>query len=166
VKGALSEDAKPHSVFNFKDYFGGHLGAHVYQFELNKDESELRVRRLDFTKGTTIGEYLMTEAAPGEGFTKIDQQPSIISDMLKDLGIKLQDQRPFEVLVQPLGETDYFLYHEEDRSHTGRHKVYLINKDRKCVDSILISKQNWVPVVDQMNPSVFYLVNDGSQKHL
>jgi hypothetical protein len=99
VKGALSEDAKPHSVFNFKDYFGGHLGAHVYQFELNKDESELKVRRLDFTKGTAIGEYLMTEAVPGEGFTKIEQQPSIISDTLKDLGIKLQDQRPFEVLI-------------------------------------------------------------------
>jgi hypothetical protein len=99
MKGALSEDAKPHTVFNFKDYFGEHLGAHVYQFELNKDESELKVRRLDFKKGTTIGEYLMTETAPGEGFKKIDQQPSIISDMLKDLGIKLQDQRPFEVLI-------------------------------------------------------------------
>jgi hypothetical protein len=62
---ALSEDAKLQTVYRFKDYFGGHLGAHIYQFELNKDESELRVRRLDLTKGTTIGEYLMTEAKPG-----------------------------------------------------------------------------------------------------
>jgi len=98
-EGALSEDSKLLTEFKFKDYFGGHLGAHVYQFELNKDESELKVRRLDFTKGTTIGEYLMTEANPGEGFTKIEQQPSIISDLLKELGIKLQDQRSFEVLI-------------------------------------------------------------------
>jgi hypothetical protein len=67
---------------------------------------------------------------------------------LKELGIKLQDQRPFEVLIQPLGDTDYFIYHEEDRSHTGYHKVYLINKERKSVDSIIITKQNWIPVVD------------------
>jgi hypothetical protein len=147
-EGAFSDDAKLQTVYRFKDFFGGHLGAHVYQFELSKYESELRVRRLDFSKGTTIGEYLMTEAKPGKGFTKIEQQPSIISDLLKELGIKLQDQRGFEVLIQSLGETDYFIYHEEDRSHTGYNKVYLINKERKSVDSILITKQNWIPVLD------------------
>ena len=42
----------------------------------------------------------------------------------------------------------------------------MINKERKSVDSILITKQNWVPVVDLKNPSVFYLVNDSSQKRI
>jgi hypothetical protein len=51
-------------------------------------------------------------------------------------------------MIQSLGETDYFIYHEEDRSHTGYNKVYLINKERKSVDSILKTKQNWVPIVD------------------
>lgn len=107
------------------------------------------MRHLDFKKSATIGEYLMTETAPGGGFTKIDQQPSTISDLLKDLGIKLQDMRLIEVLIQHLGETGYFLYHEEDKFNTGHHKVYLINTIKKCVDSIIISKQNWIPVVDQ-----------------
>jgi hypothetical protein len=166
MEGALSEDEEPQTVFNFEDHFGGDFNGLNYQFELSKDESELRVRQLDFKKSTTIGEYLMTETTPGGGFTKIDQQPSTISDLLKDLGIKLQDQRLIEVLIQPLGETGYFLYHEEDRFHTGHHKVYLINTKRKCVDSILISKQTWVPVVDQKNPSVFYLVNGNNQKRI
>jgi len=126
---------------------------------LSKDESELRVRELDSDKTKKIGEYLMTEATQGEGFTKIDQQPSTIPDLLKDLGIKLQDQEHFEVMIKPLGETGYFLYHEESRSHTGNQKVYLINTKRNSVDSIIISKQDWVPVVDQKDPSVFYLVN-------
>jgi hypothetical protein len=65
-------------------------------------------------------------------------------------------------LFKPLGETGYYLLYEEDRSHTGYHKVYLINIKRKCVDSILISKQIWVPVVDQLNTSTFYLVNGPS----
>ena len=69
-------------------------------------------------------------------------------------------------MIQPLGETGYFLYHEEDRFHTGHHKVYLINTKRKCVDSIIISKETWIPVVDQKNPSVFYLVNGTTQKRI
>jgi hypothetical protein len=85
---------------------------------------------------------------------------------LKDLGIKLQDQRLIEVLIQPLGQTGYFLYHEEDRFHTGYNKVYMINTKRKCVDSIIISKETWIPVVDQKNPSVFYLVNGATQKRI
>jgi hypothetical protein len=72
----------------------------------------------------------MTETTPGDGFTQIDEQPSTISDLLRDLGIKLQDNRPLEMLIQPLGETGYFLYHEENRTHTGDHKVYLINSER------------------------------------
>jgi hypothetical protein len=166
LEGAFSEDEEPQTVFNFEDHFGGDFDGLYYQFELSKDECELRVRHLDFKKSTTIGEYLMTETTPGGGFTKIDQQPSTISDLLKDLGIKLQDQRLIEVVIQPLGETGYFLYHEEDRFHTGHHKVYLINTKRKCVDSIIISKKTWVPVVDQKNPTVFYLVNGNSQKRI
>ena len=71
-EGAFSEDAKLQTVYRFKDYFGGHLGAHVYQFELSKDESELRMRYLDSEKDI-IDEYLMTETTPGEGFTKIEK---------------------------------------------------------------------------------------------
>jgi hypothetical protein len=52
------------------------------------------LRELGFKNGTvTILEYLMTEDTPGEGFIQIDQQLSIISGLLKDLGIKMQDQR-------------------------------------------------------------------------
>jgi hypothetical protein len=91
----------------------------------------------------------MTESTPGEGFTIIDEQPSTISDLLKELGIKVQDQRPFGVMIHPLGDTGYFLYHEEDRYHTGYQKVYLINSTKKCVDSILLSKQTWIPDVDR-----------------
>jgi hypothetical protein len=53
------------------------------------------VRQLDFKKRTTINEYLMTETIPGEGFKNINKEPPTISDLLKDLGIKLQDQRHF-----------------------------------------------------------------------
>lgn len=61
-----------------------------FQFELSENENEVRVRHFDYKKSTTtIDEYLMTENTPGEGFTKIDQQPSNFSDLLKDLGIKL-----------------------------------------------------------------------------
>jgi hypothetical protein len=77
------------------------------------------LRELDFKNGTvTILEYVMTEDTPGEGFIQIDQHPSTISDLLKDLGIKLQDQRSIDELIQPLGESGYLLYHEEVRSHT------------------------------------------------
>jgi hypothetical protein len=77
------------------------------------------LRELDFKNGTgTILENLMTEDTPGEGFIKIDQQPSTISDLLKELGIKLLDQRSIDELIQPLGESGYLLYHEEVRSHT------------------------------------------------
>jgi hypothetical protein len=71
---------------------------------------------MDYKKGSTIGEYLMTETTPGEGFTQIDDQPSTISDLLTDLGIELQDNMPLEALIQPLGGTGYFLCHVENRS--------------------------------------------------
>jgi hypothetical protein len=61
-----------------------------FNFEMSKNESEVRVRHFDYEKSTTtIDEYLMTENTPGEGFTKFFQQPSNFSDLLKDLGIKL-----------------------------------------------------------------------------
>lgn len=51
------------------------------------------MRQLDFKKNTIIVEFLMTETTPGEGFTTIEQQFSAISNLLKDLAIKLLDQR-------------------------------------------------------------------------
>jgi hypothetical protein len=39
-------------------------------FKLSKDESELRVRNIDSEK-KVIGEYVMTETTPGEGFINI-----------------------------------------------------------------------------------------------
>ena len=74
-------------MFNVFDVSG-------YQFELSKDESELRVRYLDsWNSATTINEWLMTETNPGDGFTIIEKQPSTFSDLLKDVGIKLQSHR-------------------------------------------------------------------------
>jgi hypothetical protein len=138
-----------------------------YNFELSKDESEVRVRNLDFkNRSTMIFEWLMTETNPGDGFTIIEKQPSTISDLLKDVGIKLQNGRYIEDKIKILGETGYFLYHETDTSKTGHHKVYLINSQRKSVDSIIISKETWIPVVDQKNPSVFYLVNPNINKRI
>lgn len=116
------------------------------------------MRQLDFmNSATTIFEWLMTETNPGDGFTIIEQQPTTISDLLRDVGIKLQKKRPIENIIKILGETGYFLYHEFDYSETGNCKIFLINTKRRCIDSILISKQSFVPVVDQKNSSVFYL---------
>jgi hypothetical protein len=71
------------------------------------------VRQLVFyNDATTIFEWLMTENNPGDGFTIIEKQPSTISDLLKDVGIKLQSGRPIEDIIKILGETGYFLYHE------------------------------------------------------
>jgi hypothetical protein len=53
----------------------------------------------------------MTETTPGEGFTKIDQQPSTISDALKYLKIRLHTNYDN---VHPLGETGYFLFNYFD----------------------------------------------------
>lgn len=113
-----------------------------------------------------IVERLITETSPGEGFNKIEQQPSSISDMLNDLSIKIQDRAEIKKLINPLGENGYFLYHEDNSFHSGQNKVYLINTKRKSVDSIIISKQTWVPVVDKRKPSVFYLVNKNIDQHI
>ena len=92
MEGALSEDVKPQAVFSFKDYFGEDFDKRDYHFELSKDESEIRVRQLKFNNNsTTRVEWFMTETTPGDGFTIIHQQPSAISDLLKDVGIKLQN---------------------------------------------------------------------------
>jgi hypothetical protein len=77
VQGAFSEDEEPKAVFSFNQYFGDYLGEH-FQFELRNDETELIVRRKEYKKGSTIGEYLMTETTPGDGFTQIAEQPSTI----------------------------------------------------------------------------------------
>jgi hypothetical protein len=105
--------------------------------------------QLDFNNSsTTIVEFLMTETNPGDGFTIIEQQPSTISDLLKDVGIKMKSDRPIKQIIKILGETGYFLYHELNNYETGNDKVYLINTNRRCIDSILVSKQSFVPVVD------------------
>ena len=82
----------------------------------------------------------MTETTPGQGFTNIDLLSSTISDMLKDLGIKMKSNKDIYELIHSLGETGYLLYHEEDLSRTGYNKFHLINTKRKSVDSILLSK--------------------------
>jgi hypothetical protein len=70
------------------------------------------VRHFDYKNSTTtIDEYLMTENTPGEGFTKIDQQPSDFSDLLKDLGIKLYN-KALKEFIFPLGETGYYMFVE------------------------------------------------------
>jgi hypothetical protein len=69
-------------------------------------------------------------------------------------------------LIQPLGDTGYFLYHEENRLQTGHNNFYLIDTKMKCVDSILISKQSWLPIVDQKIPYVFYLVDTKSERRI
>ena len=120
-----------------------------YQFELSKDdESEVRLRLLDYD-AQVIGEYLMTESTPGEGFTQIDQQPSTVSDMLKEIGINLSYWN-LNKIFQPIGETGYFIKIQEDWSDNEKrlHKFYLINTKKKCVDCILISKHGWSVVLD------------------
>ena len=83
-EGALSEDEEPQTVFSFRDQF--EFSVDRVDFKLSKDESKLKMitEHLD---EDFIGEYIMTETTQGEGFTNIDQQPSTISDVLKDLGI-------------------------------------------------------------------------------
>jgi hypothetical protein len=83
-EGALSEDEELETVFSFRDQF--EFSVDRVDFKLSKDESKLKMitEHLD---EDFIGEYIMTETTQGEGFTNIDQQPSTISDVLKDLGI-------------------------------------------------------------------------------
>jgi hypothetical protein len=46
----------------------------------------------------------MTEVSQGEGFTKIEEQPLISTDLLKDLGIKImQYERGLMEFFKPLG---------------------------------------------------------------
>ena len=116
-------------------------------------------------KGTgknSIAEYLMTESSPGEGFTKIVKQPSIISDLLKELSIEINDL--CEDMILPLGETEYFIFYDYTAVDVSIYKVYLINKKRKCVESIIISNLKWHPVVNQCNPSIFYLFQQYNDK--
>jgi hypothetical protein len=113
-----------------------------------------------------INEWLMTETNPGDGFTIIEKKPSTISDLLKDVGIKLQSRRTIKEMIKILGETGYFLYHEIDISGAKNDKVYLININKRCVDSILISKQSFVPLVCQKNSSVFYMVSNNIDKRI
>jgi hypothetical protein len=68
--------------------------------------------------------------------------------MLKDLRIKVTNY-----YCIPLGETGYFLINYHRLS-------YLINKKRKCIESIIISKEGYTAVVDYNIPKVFYLVNE------
>jgi hypothetical protein len=67
----FSMDKRPKTVFSFIETFRtSNIGSDSAQFELSKDESEIRIRYLN--KGM-LDEYLMTETIPGEGFAKIDQ---------------------------------------------------------------------------------------------
>ena len=104
----------------------------------------------------------MTETSPGEGFTKIDKQPSIISDLLKELSIEINNLS--EDMILPLGETEYFICNDYTAVDVSIYKVYLINKKRKCVESIIISNLKWYPVVNQSNPSIFYLFQQYNDK--
>ena len=85
---AFSKNEKPQTLFSLKDQF--ELSVDRVDFKLSKDETKIKVITEDWANDI-IGEYLMTETTPGEGFTKIDQQPSAISDVLKYLGIELQE---------------------------------------------------------------------------
>jgi hypothetical protein len=42
-----------------------------YDWQLNSKETEVKMRYLDYKKGGAIKEYILTEASPGEGFTKV-----------------------------------------------------------------------------------------------
>jgi hypothetical protein len=57
----------------------------------------------------------------------------------------------------PLGETGYFLYNDLTGS-------YLINKERKCIESNIKSKESYTAEVDYNIPDVFYLVNEEKDK--
>jgi hypothetical protein len=74
--------------------------------------------------------------------------------MLKDLGIELTSN-----YCIPLGETGYFLFNDSTGS-------YLINKKRNCIESIIISKENYTAEVDYNIPNVFYLVNEEKDKRI
>jgi hypothetical protein len=90
----------PQIEFLFGAYFGLFFNEQEYQFELSKDESEVRVRHVDIrNSATTINEWLMTETNPGDGFTIIEKKPSTISDLLKDVGIKLQSRRKIKKMI-------------------------------------------------------------------
>jgi hypothetical protein len=75
--------------------------------------------------------------------------------MLKDLGIEIESN-----YCVPLGETGYFLYHDEETFSC------LINKKRKCIESIIISKESYTAVVDYNTPNVFYLVNEEKDRRI
>jgi hypothetical protein len=42
----------------------------------------------------------------------------------------------------------------------------LINKKRECIESIIISKDSYTPVVDYNIPYVFYLFNEKNDKRI
>jgi hypothetical protein len=75
--------------------------------------------------------------------------------MLNDLGIELTSN--YHCI--PLGETGYFLYNDRTGS-------YLINKKRKCIESIIISKESYTPVADYNIPNAFYLFNEEKDKRI
>lgn len=103
-----------------------------------------------------INEWLMTETKTGDGFTIIEKQPSTISDLLKDVGIKLYKDSRIKDLIHLFGETGNFLYYDSMRHETKINKYYLINTKKRCIDSILLSKQKYIANFDQKN-SVYYL---------
>ena len=68
-EGTFSKDEEPQIVFSFRDQF--EFRVNTVSFELSKDESKLKMIT-EHWDANIIGEYLMTETNPGEGFTKID----------------------------------------------------------------------------------------------
>ena len=97
----------------------------------------------------------MTETKTGDGFTIIEKQPSTISDLLKDVGIKLYKDSHIKDMIHFFGETGNFLYFDFMKDQTGINKYYLINTKKRCIDSIILSKQRFFPIFDQKN-SVYY----------
>ena len=68
-EGALSEDEEPQTVFSFGDQF--EFRPDRVDFKLSKDGSKLKIKTEDWD-ANIIGEYIMTETTPGEGFKNID----------------------------------------------------------------------------------------------
>ena len=69
-KGAFSKAEEPQTEFSFEDQF--EITSSRVDFKLSKDESKLKIIAED-PQTDFIGEYLMTETTPGEGFTNIDK---------------------------------------------------------------------------------------------
>ena len=103
-----------------------------------------------------INEWLMTETKTGDGFTIIEKQPSNISDLLKDVGIKLYKDSRIKDMIHFFGETGNFLYYDSMRHETKINKYYLINTKKRCIDSILFRSRNISPILIRRTPSTIW----------